>query len=35
VIFEYSSFEVNPPLYEGVFQLKLTPGVPVEKAVCD
>src|SRR5262249_14025453 len=35
VIFMYSSFEVNPPLYEGVFQLKLTPGVPIERAVCD
>lgn len=35
VIFQYSSFEVNPPLYEGVFQLKLTPGVPIEKAVCE
>ena len=35
VIFKYESAALNPPLYEGVFQLNLTPGVPVDRADCE
>jgi hypothetical protein len=35
VIFTYGEAAVNPPLPEGVFQLQLAPGVPVEKSECE
>jgi hypothetical protein len=35
VIFTYGDAAVNPPLPEGVFQLQLAPGVPVEQSECD
>lgn len=36
VIFQYTGeVVVNPPIPKGAFQLVLTPGVPVERAICD
>ena len=35
VIFTYSDASVNPPLMDNVFQLQLTPGVPVERSECE
>ena len=35
VIFTYGEAAVNPPLPEGVFQLQLAPGVPVERSECE
>ena len=35
VIFKYEDAALNPPLRPDSFELKLTPGVPIERAECD
>lgn len=35
VVLKYGEVVVNPPLLDGVFELRIPPGIPVDRARCD